>query len=157
MGPYSMDLRKRVWAALQQGTSSLGVAQQFGLSDSCVRKWRLRMLRRGNLKPGRPGGRHREFDHRYDRALARQVAATPDATGQELAALLGKRLGRVFSKPVLCRALKRLGLTRKKRSSTPVSKRGKMSRKPAAGGAANDSVRSRIACFSSTKVASTCR
>jgi transposase len=137
MQPYAMDLRLRVWAALQKGASSLSVAAQFGLSDSCVRKWRLRMRRRGDLKPDKPGGRDREFDHRYERALAQQVAATPDATNQELAVLLGKRLGRVFSEPVLCRALQRLRLTRKKRPSTPVNNRGKTFKKRVAGGVAD--------------------
>jgi transposase len=39
MGPYGMELRERVWRALEQGKSSEEVGERFGIDPSCVRKW----------------------------------------------------------------------------------------------------------------------
>ena len=112
-----MDLRQRVWHALQEGASSLEVAERFGIDDSCVRKWRARARQTGSLEPAiRTQGRKREFDARYERALLNAVRAKPDAIRRELAEAIGQRLGRVFSEPVITRALKRLGISRKKNS-----------------------------------------
>lgn len=115
MQPYPMELRQRVWAALQEGASSLEVAERFGVNDSCVRKWRARVRQYGTLEPSaRTQGRKREFDDRYDRGLLKAVRAKPDALRRELAEVVGRRLGRVFSVAVITRALQRLGITRKK-------------------------------------------
>ena len=115
MQPYSMDLRVRAWALLKEGASSLEVAEQLGVSDSCVRKWRMRKRQDGTLEPrARTQGRKREFTAAHDAALDQAVRGVPDATLRELAAAVSKKLGRVFSLPVISRALQRLGFTRKK-------------------------------------------
>ena len=51
MQPYPMELRQRVWQALQEGASSLEAAERFGINDSCVRKWRARVKQTGSLQP----------------------------------------------------------------------------------------------------------
>ena len=115
MQPYSMDLRVRAWALLNDGASSLEVAEQLGVNDSCVRKWRMRRRQDGTLEPRpRTQGRKREFTAAYDAALDQAVRSDPDATLRELAEAVGKTVGRVFSDPVISRALQRLGFTRKK-------------------------------------------
>jgi transposase len=113
-----MELRQRVWEALQEGASSLEVAERFSIDESCVRKWRIRMRRTGALTPSpRTQGRKRQFDAVYDRALVEAVRAQPDAIRRELAEAVGARVGRVFSVSVITRALQRLGFSRKKNSS----------------------------------------
>jgi transposase len=115
MQPYPMELRQRVWQALQEGASSLEAAERFGINDSCVRKWRARANQTGSLQPAaRTQGRKREFDARHDAALVKAVRSKPDAIGRELAKTVGQRLGRVFSESVISRALVRLGFSRKK-------------------------------------------
>lgn len=115
MQPYPMELRQRVWQALQEGASSLEAAERFGINDSCVRKWRARVKQTGSLQPAtRTQGRKREFDARHEAALVKAVRAKPDAIGRELATTVGQRLGRVFSESVISRALVRLGISRKK-------------------------------------------
>jgi transposase len=115
MQPYPMELRQRVWQALQEGASSLEAAERFGINDSCVRKWRARVKQTGSLQPAaRTQGRKRAFDARHEAALVKAVRAKPDAIGRELATTVGQRLGRVFSESVISRALVRLGISRKK-------------------------------------------
>jgi putative transposase len=52
--PYSLDLRERAVALLDEGASSPEVAEMLGVSDSWVRKMRLRRDRLGHLMPGSP-------------------------------------------------------------------------------------------------------
>ncbi len=54
--PYSLDLRERAVELLDEGASSLEVAELLGVSDSWVRKMRLRRDSLGHLMPGSPPG-----------------------------------------------------------------------------------------------------
>jgi transposase len=117
MKPYSMDLRRKVMEALEGGGTTEEVGERFGIDGSCVRKWRLRLKRRRSLEPDKPPGRKREFGLKHDAELKDAVEERPDATRSELAEAVGDKLGRVFSNPVITRALRRLGYTRKKRRS----------------------------------------
>ena len=56
------------------------------------------------------------------------VAARPDATLAEYAAMLAERVGRRFSPAVLCQALRRAGLRRKKKPCTRANRSGPMLR-----------------------------
>jgi len=111
-------MRKRAWEALERGETSEEVGERLGIDPSCVRKWRKRVREGGTLVPGgERTGRKREFDRRYELALRDAVQAVPDAIRRELSETVGKGLGRVFSQRVIGRALKRLGLSRKKNSA----------------------------------------
>jgi transposase len=90
------------------------VGARFGIAGSCVRKWRLRLLRRGTLEPDKAPGRKREFAAKHDAQLKQAVESRPDTTRVELAEAVAAKVGRVFSKTVITRALRRLGFTRKK-------------------------------------------
>jgi len=48
---YSLDLRVRVAAALDEGQSCRSVAETFGLSNSCVVKWGQRLRSTGSVAP----------------------------------------------------------------------------------------------------------
>jgi len=103
--------------AVEAGGATEEIGERFGIAGSCVRKWRLRLLRRGTLEPDKPPGRRREFAARHDVQLKEAVEGRPDATRVELAEAVAAKVGRVFSKTVITRALRRLGFTRKKRRS----------------------------------------
>jgi transposase len=53
--PYSLDLRERAVAMVDEGANSSEVARALRVSDSWVRKMRLRRERLGHLRPGSPG------------------------------------------------------------------------------------------------------
>jgi len=55
--PYSMDLRERAVAAVEQeGMSRQAAARRFGLAASTVITWVRRFHEKGDVKPGQMGG-----------------------------------------------------------------------------------------------------
>jgi transposase len=123
MDALSLDLRERVVAAWDEGTRSQPeIADDFGVSPSFVAKLLRRRRLTGTIaaKP-RAGGHASAIDAAAEAALRSIVRADPDATLAELGDALAERRGVRRSEPVICRALQRLVLPRKKRRSTPPS------------------------------------
>jgi transposase len=120
---YSADLRERVLAACEDGLSPAEAAARFRVGERTAYCWRRAARRAGrrHAKPHR-GGRRPVVagteDVLHDLATA---APTSDATLAEHAELYAGRTGRELSSSTLCRAFRRLGLTRKKRRSVPMS------------------------------------
>jgi len=109
---YSQDLRDRVLSAYDRGMKTRQIAEVFRVCPAWARRVKQRRRETGETTPrpmGSPGFR------RFDRArLAELVRERPDATLKELRELLGSPCG----EPAICTALKRLGLSFKKRRST---------------------------------------
>ena len=123
MEALSLDLRERVAAACDEGSRSQPeVAEDFGVSLSFVTKLLARRNRTGSVtaKP-HAGGFASAVDAGAEAELRTLVREQPDATLPELADALARRRGVRRSAPVICRALQRLGLPRKKRRPTPPS------------------------------------
>jgi len=118
--PYSQDLRDRVLAAHDRGMKTKQIADTFEVSCSWVRRVKQRRRETGETVPRRMGC---PVVWKIDRArLAEVVQAQPDATLEEIR----DRLGIVCSRSAICMALKELGLTFKKRRSTPQSRTARM-------------------------------
>jgi transposase len=124
----SVDLRERVLAAHERREGSQRVlAERFGVAASTVNGW-LRQAREGRRAPLRRRGGRPALGGAGTEDLAAIVAKRPDATLAEYAAMLAERVGRRFSPAVLCRALRRAGLRRKKKPCTQANKSGPMLR-----------------------------
>lgn len=54
--PYSLDLRKRVVAAIEGGRSRNRAAKQFGVAISTAIGWMQRVEETGSVEPGQMGG-----------------------------------------------------------------------------------------------------
>ena len=54
--PYSLDLRKRVVAAIKGGMSRNQAAKQFGVASSTAIGWMQRIEGTGSVAPGQMGG-----------------------------------------------------------------------------------------------------
>jgi transposase len=122
MAAYSMDLRERVAAASDEGAETRAeLAERFAVSPSWIRRLLQRRRATGSLAP-RPhgGGRAPAFDAAAARRLRAAVSAAPDATLRELAAAAGVACGTSATD----RALRRLGITRKKSRSGRPSRTG---------------------------------
>jgi transposase len=120
MAAYSMDLRIRVAAACDEGLETRAeIADRFAVSTSWVRRLLQRRRETGSLAP-KPhgGGQPPAFDAPAADRLRQAVAATPDGTLRELA----RASGIACSTSAVDRALRRLGITRKKRRSAPRSR-----------------------------------
>jgi transposase len=112
MRPFSNDLRLRIHEACQAGDSTSEVAESFGVSPAFVRRLKQRYRETGSLAP-RPGGQGPTPKLEGREAQLRQaVAEYPDATPAEHQG----RLRLPASRVTVWRTLRRLGLTRKKKS-----------------------------------------
>ena len=121
--PYSQDLRDRVLAAYDRGMPTKQIAEVFDVSRAWARRLKQRRRETGETSPRPMGG---ATVIKIDMArLAELVREQPDATLKELR----ERLGIVCAESAVCMALKRLGLSFKKRRSTRPSRTARMSRR----------------------------
>jgi len=115
-----MDLRERVVDAVAGGMPQAVAGRTFGVGRATVRRW-VDRRRAGDLRPAPVGGSAPRIGPGDAAALRAQVAAAPDATLAEHAERWGREQGVRVSLWAVDRALTRLGITRKKRRSTPAS------------------------------------
>jgi transposase len=110
----SADLRERVLAAHERREGSQRVlAARFGVAVGTVNGW-LRQAREGRRTARPHRGGPAALGGAGPEVLTAMVAERADATLAEYATMLAARVGRQFSLAVLCRALRRAGLRRKK-------------------------------------------
>lgn len=119
---YSMDYRRSVARAYDECGSSIEVAEQFGCSQSWVRRLVQRRRERGTLEPGSSARRddQRAYDDADEAKIRTLIKSRPDATLAEVAEALAKPA----SPASVSRTLTRLGLPRKKSPRTPPSASG---------------------------------
>lgn len=114
--PLSIDLRKRIVAAVESAEHSLrDVANRFSVNLSTIVRLLQRYRKTGSVEP-KPHGdaprRPRKLDHEAEVRLLALVRAQPDATLAELR----DRLGVSCSIMAVFRTLKRNRISRKKKS-----------------------------------------
>ncbi len=115
---YSLDLRQRALEAYAPNVSSAEVAEDLGVSASWVRKMRQRLQALGHLEPEvRPGPTPKIPPVARGKLLA-LVRRQPDATLPELVTAFHAQTGIRVAVRTMGRALRTLGLTRKKRASS---------------------------------------
>ncbi len=102
---YSLDLRERAVSYVRGGGSQAEATRLLGIDRKTLRGW----LRASNLAPKVCGPRRRKLDKA---ALAAHVRAHPDALLRERAAEFG------VSNVAIFKALRQLGVTKKKRRGT---------------------------------------
>jgi len=118
--PYSMDFRIAVARAHDECGSSAEVAEEYGCSESWVRRLIQQRRERGTLEPLSPA-RHddqRTYDDADEQRIRELIKSKPDATLAEVAEVLGKPA----HPATVSRTLKRLNLPRKKSPRTPLSR-----------------------------------
>lgn len=120
---YSMDYRRAVARAYDEGGSSIEVAEQFGCSQSWVRRLVQRRRERGTLEPRTTARRddQRTYGDADELKIRGLIRDRPDATLAEVAEALGK----AAHPGTVSRTLTRLGLPRKKSRRTPPSRTGR--------------------------------
>jgi transposase len=121
--PYSQDLRDRVIDAVEkEGMSCRAAARRYDVSPSTAIKW-LDRLRRTDQRSGSPVRGHRRsalMPHRefLETARAEKADITLEALGQRLWAEHGVKA----DTSMLSRFFRRIGVTLKKRPSSPASR-----------------------------------
>jgi len=123
MEAYPLSIRKKIIEKYNAGLDTADIAQDFGYCVSGVRRIRQRFKETGSLLPRQTKpGRKPALDAQALEKLAEAVRRKPDATLVELRTEVAVEV----NVSVYCRALKKLGLTRKKSRSTPRSRPARM-------------------------------
>jgi putative transposase len=115
--PLDVDLRTRVVAAYTNGEGTYDeIARRFVVSPASVSRYLRRSRESGSVAP-RPatGGQPHRLGAAGEAVLRALVAEQPDAYCWELADRLLERTGVKLDEDTVGKALRRLGLTRKKR------------------------------------------
>lgn len=121
MKPYSLDLRIRVLEAYNRKEGSIRqLAKRFAVHWRSVANWVVRFRREGSIGP-RTHRRGPEpiLDQEGLKIVAELVEKKPLSTRAELCDALRERAGTQLSVHTMGRALKKLGITRKKRRLLP--------------------------------------
>ncbi len=118
MKAYSLDLRKRVVHAYEQGEGSLSeIAARFGVSAAFVKKMLKRWRSTGDLAPlAHGGGKPRSLSQRHHQLLKRKVREQSDISLAELQSFLDEKESVQVHLSTISRALSGLGLPLKKRA-----------------------------------------
>jgi len=111
MKPYSVDLRERVLGDCDSGMRTGLVAEKYRVSSSWVRRLKQRRRESGQIGPCRQRHGPKLKLSGHEEELLRLVEDQPDASAAEIV----PRLSVCVSRPTVDRALRRLGLTLKKR------------------------------------------
>ena len=110
--PLSLDLRRRVIAAIDAGLSCRAAAARFGIAPSAAVKWHRRWRDTGSVAPCAQGG-----DTRSGRiealgpAILAMAEETPDVTLVEVAERLEREHGERFAPSTVHRFFRRHGCT----------------------------------------------
>jgi transposase len=115
MDAYSEDLKKKIVEAVERRAMKKSeVARLFGVSLSSVKRY-VRKFRQGSsLSPGKAPGKCPNVDGRARRLLEADLKERPFAKLHQRCEYLEALAGLRVSRSTLCRALKRMGFTRKK-------------------------------------------
>jgi transposase len=125
---YSLDLRKRVLAALERGMAVDEAVSTFQVGRSTLFRWQAQQRTTGTLSARTSPGRTRLIAAGTEAALLSQLEQQPDATLAQHVAAWSDTDHAPVSVATMARAIARVGITRKKRLSTPVSRTSKHAR-----------------------------
>ncbi len=114
MKAYSVDLREKIVAAVRRGMSKAQVARTFGVGTTSVKRY-VKLADEGKpLTPGKASGKQSKLGESGTRLLEEDLRARPTVNYRQRAEHLFKLLGVKISETTICRAIKRLGYTRKR-------------------------------------------
>jgi transposase len=122
MTGYSVDLSSRIVSAVEEeGMSKAQAARTFSVSLSSVKRYVNKAKRGESLAPKKRPGSTPKLDEKARRLLAADLEERPYLTLQERCDYLEAITGLSVSRSTMCRAIARIGSTRKKGGDSPQS------------------------------------
>ena len=121
MKAYSEDLRKKIVDAVRRGMSKAEAARTFGVGISTVKRYATKAQRGEPLEPGKAPGKRPKMDERVGKLLEEDLGERPFATLRERCEYVEAVSGVSVSRSTMCRAIARIGSTRKKGGDSPRS------------------------------------
>jgi transposase len=123
MDAYSEDLRRKIVEGVEQRRMSKSeAARAFGVSLSSVKRYVKAACEGRSLSPRKAPGKRPLLDEKARRLLETDVEGRPFAKLSDRREYLKKVAGISVSESTLSRALRKMGLGRKKGRWVPVSK-----------------------------------
>jgi transposase len=121
MSAYSVDLRRRIVSAVGGGMPKAQAARTFSVSLSSVKRYVNKASRGESLVPKKRPGSAPKLDERATKLLEEDLQERPLASLQERCEYIGAITGISVSRSTMCRAIARVGPTRKKGGVSPPS------------------------------------
>ena len=112
---YSVDLRQRIVQAVDEGMTKRRTARTFRVGLNTVKRYVNQYHQTGNLQPKPIPGRPPEIRPDQHPLLVAQLEANPDASLAEYCESWAQSQGTRVSPSTLCRVLKRVRWTRKRK------------------------------------------
>ena len=114
MSGYSVDLRRRIVSAVESGMSKARVARTFSVSLSSVKRYLNKAQRGESLAPKKRPGSAPKLDEKASKLLEDHLRERPYLTLQDRCEYIELMTGLSVSRSTMCRAIARMGSTRKK-------------------------------------------
>jgi transposase len=121
MKAYSEDLRRKIVDAIERGMPKAEVARTFGIGISTVKRYAAKAQGGEPLQPGKAPGKRPKMDEKVSKLLEGDLKERPFVTLRERCGYVEAISGVSVSRSTMCRAIARLGKTRKKGGEAPPS------------------------------------
>ena len=121
MSGYSEDLRRRIVSAVEGGMSKAQAARTFCVSLSSVKRYASKADRGESLAPKKRPGSAPKLDEKAMKLLKEDLRERPFATLRARCDYVELMTGLWVSRSTMCRAIARIGPTRKKGGESPRS------------------------------------
>jgi transposase len=121
MKAYSKDLRPKIVNALGRGMPKAEAARIFGVGISTVKRYAAKAQRGEPLEPGKAPGKRPKMDEQVRKLLEEDLKERPFVTLRERCDYVEAIGGVSVSRSTMCRAIARIGSTRKKGDEAPQS------------------------------------
>jgi transposase len=114
MNGYSEDLRRKIVSAVERGMSKTQAARTFDVSLSSVKRYANKAGRGESLVPKKSPGPAPKLDEKTNKLLEDDLVGRPFASLQDRCDYMQTVTGLSVSRSTMCRAIARIGSTRKK-------------------------------------------
>ena len=116
---YSEDLRRRIVSSVEAGMPKAQAARTFSVSLSSVKRYVQKAHRGGSLAPKKRPGAAPKLDGKAMKLLEEDLKERPFATLRERREYIKVVTGLSVSRSTVCRAIARIGRSRKKGGASP--------------------------------------
>jgi transposase len=123
MKAYSEDLRQKIVDAIRRGIPKAEAARSFGVGISTVKRYATKAQRGEPLEAGKAPGKRPKMDERVEKLLEEDLMERPFLTLRERCDYVEAISGVCVSRSTMCRAIAKIGSTRKKGDESPPSAR----------------------------------
>src|SRR5215217_297521 len=117
MKAYSIDLRQKIVDALERGMPKAQAARTFGVGITTVKRYATKAQRGEPLEPAKAPGKRPKIDERVGKLLEEDLKERPFVTLRQRCDYVEAISGVCVSRSTMCRAMAKIGSTRKRGTS----------------------------------------